>query len=294
MTNPIYTTEARILNAEGFNSALSRVTPAPSTAYAFIGKNDAWPLDSNGDEIIPTPLDQLNGHEQETRDSLLALKRITASDVAHVIPRYNWTENTVYSQYSNDDALLFTKNFYVVTSDFNVYKCLDNNSGGLSTIEPSGSSTSTFVTADGYTWKFMYDIPVGLATKFVSESWIPVSTGSTKSSLQEATETAATYSIGDPIGGHGSSAFQELGAFRLMAAISFTGTESNTFPVNDDFRQVGVLFDPELSGGGAGTASVYAASSIDTNSGRLMYIENRASITRSATQEEDIKIVIEF
>ena len=33
-------------------------------------------------------------------------------------------------------------------------KCLFNNKGASSTVEPSGTSTSTLSTADGYKWKF--------------------------------------------------------------------------------------------------------------------------------------------
>ena len=40
--------------------------------------------------------------------------------------------------------------------------------------------------------------------------------------------------------------------------------------------------------------SGYSASEIDHDSGDILYIENRAPITRAADQTENIKLVIEF
>lgn len=65
-------------------------------------------------------------------------------------------------------------NFYVLTEDYNVYKCLDNNNNALSTSKPLGTSTSPISTADGYVWKFMYTVPINLRSKFLSEEQMPV------------------------------------------------------------------------------------------------------------------------
>jgi hypothetical protein len=64
--------------------------------------------------------------------------------------------------------------FYIMTEDFNVYKCLDNNNNARSTIKPLGSSVAPIQTADGYVWKFMYNVPINLRNKFLSDTQIPV------------------------------------------------------------------------------------------------------------------------
>lgn len=69
--------------------------------------------------------------------------------------------------------------FYVVTDEFNVYKCIDNNLGALSTIKPFGTTSDTVSLSDGYIWKFLYTIPIALRTKFLTESYIPVITALT-------------------------------------------------------------------------------------------------------------------
>lgn len=64
--------------------------------------------------------------------------------------------------------------FYVMTDDFNVYKCLDNNGNSRSTNKPLGTDINPIVAADGYIWKYMYNVPINLRNKFLTESQIPV------------------------------------------------------------------------------------------------------------------------
>lgn len=64
--------------------------------------------------------------------------------------------------------------FYVVTDEFNVYKCLDNNNGVRSTYKPTTTTLEPIKTLDGYVWKFMYNIPINLRNKFVTDTHIPV------------------------------------------------------------------------------------------------------------------------
>ena len=65
-------------------------------------------------------------------------------------------------------------NFYVLTEDYNVYKCLDNNNNAPSVNKPLGTSVSPITTDDGYVWKFMYTVPINLRNKFLSDQQMPV------------------------------------------------------------------------------------------------------------------------
>ena len=69
---------------------------------------------------------------------------------------------------------LETSNFYVVTDEYNVYKCLDNNNNARSTYKPTGTQLDPIYTLDGYVWKFMYNIPINLRNKFYTDDYIPV------------------------------------------------------------------------------------------------------------------------
>lgn len=64
--------------------------------------------------------------------------------------------------------------FYVMTEDFNVYKCLDNNNNAQSLNKPLGTSVDPISTDDGYIWKYMYTVPINLRSKFLSDEYIPV------------------------------------------------------------------------------------------------------------------------
>jgi hypothetical protein len=100
----------------------------------------------------------------------------------HVVPRYDWVTGTVYDMYDDTDTNLIEDDFYVLTDDFNVYKCLYNNDGGASTTKPTGTSTTSFSTADGYVWKYMYTVGTADALKFLTNDYMPVRTDATVSS----------------------------------------------------------------------------------------------------------------
>lgn len=65
--------------------------------------------------------------------------------------------------------------FYVMTDEFNVYQCLDNNKGAQSIFKPLSTSVDPIKYPDGYIWKFMYTIPASLRNKFITTSYIPIS-----------------------------------------------------------------------------------------------------------------------
>ena len=66
--------------------------------------------------------------------------------------------------------------FYVITDEYNVYSCLDNDNGAVSFDRPIGTTIDPIKSLDGYIWKFLYTIPIALRTKFLTESYIPVVT----------------------------------------------------------------------------------------------------------------------
>ena len=176
--------------------------------YLGIGRPQAFATQTRGDSRTeaqgsdtspPTPIDSVY-EEFNTFNELLAAKKVTSSDASICIPRRNWTTGTTYDYYRHDyghfvtgstssvqtansgATTLFDSNFYVMTDDFNVYKCLDNNSDAASTVKPSGTSTSILSTGDGYKWKYMYTLSASQQTNFLSTDFMGVATNSTVSS----------------------------------------------------------------------------------------------------------------
>ena len=190
----IITNKFRVHNAEQFKDSFSS-----DTFYLGIGRPQAFAdnqaFNDGTDTNPPTPNDDV-GSEYYAYDDLLSAKKVSGTDVSLVIPRRNWTSGTVYDYYRHDygninsagstitadssATNLFDATFYVMNSTFDVYKCIDNNSGGTSTTEPTGNkTTSTFTTADSYVWKYMYTLTASEQSNFVSTDFIHVSTEST-------------------------------------------------------------------------------------------------------------------
>jgi len=173
----IVTNKFRIHNSEQFLEAFSETSG--TNQYIFIGKVSPW-LDAssvNIDSAPPSPTDTVENTEYGHWDDMILAKRCISGDVSHVVNRYNWTTGTVYDQFDSQDATLYSKPFFVVTEDFNVYKCMYNNHGVQSTVMPSSINTSAGVsetTSDGYKWKYLYTITAADALKFITTSFVPV------------------------------------------------------------------------------------------------------------------------
>lgn len=197
------TKKLRLHNAEQFFESFNEA--AETNMYIFIGRSNEWPDDSTP----PTPLDTVEQVEYDPWKTMLSMKRITPSDVSFAIPRVDWTSGTVYVPYSSD-SVFNTSDFYVMTDDYNIYKCMDNNGGVASTSKPIGTSENFLTTADGYTWKYMYSISGGDALKFVSSAYIPVkyltaNNGTAQWTVQQAATNGSIETLQVTTGG---SAYQ--------------------------------------------------------------------------------------
>ncbi len=182
--------------------------------FLWIGKVDQWKeyiddkvvvdqcdcdcptcVNNNGTLITVEYGDSKNPHrdpdgayanETTMRDNIAYIHKISADDISVVAPNHLWKSGTFYTQWDNTKDLtkLSSDNpFYVVNSDYQVFKCLFNNKkinvDGTyeltpSTVEPRGVSYDPIETLDGYLWKYMYTVPLTKRTKFYNSRWIPV------------------------------------------------------------------------------------------------------------------------
>lgn len=159
------------------NSFITDIRNNRNGYYLFAARSQPWANSSGGDDdsAVLSTNSSVAQVEQTVYDDLLFGKLIADGDVSFVVPRKNWTANTVYAAYNQNDANLYSKDFYVVTDNFEVYKCIDNNDGANSTVKPSLTSTSgVFKTGDGYVWKYMYTVDPASNTKFTTTSYVPV------------------------------------------------------------------------------------------------------------------------
>jgi len=159
------------------NSFITDIRNNRNGYYMFAARSQPWANSTGQDDdtAVLATNNSIAQVELSVYDDLLYGKLLVDSDVNNLIPRYNWTSNTVYSSYSQNDPQIFDKQFFVVTDKFEVYKCIDNNRGAKSVVKPTLTSTSgTFQTGDGYTWKYMYTIDSASNTKFTTTNYIPV------------------------------------------------------------------------------------------------------------------------
>jgi hypothetical protein len=147
--------------------------------YMFASRAISWDDDTSPD--IPRDSEF---YQSSYRSDMLFVKRIGAADAVLLAPRYDWATGTIYDQYDDEYADLHPSysgatnladaKFFVITDEFNVYKCLDNNNNSPSTNKPTSTATDTFELDDGYIWKFMFQVGSADRTKFLSENFIPV------------------------------------------------------------------------------------------------------------------------
>lgn len=186
----IITEKFRLHNAEQFYESFAEASA--STYYLFIGKSTPFTSSTSGgdDNSPPVPHDDVTT-EFYKWDSMLAAKLISSSDVSYVIPRRTWANNTTYDMYEHDISSsntttsgatnLYDSTFFFMTSDYKVYKVLDNNGGvAYSGTEPTSTTTSPFELG-GYTLQYMYTITTSQVQKFLTSDFIPVVTDATVS-----------------------------------------------------------------------------------------------------------------
>lgn len=143
--------------------------------FAIVGKQTPW---NAGTEVVPTPAQAIRDFVKVYDNGVIA-KRMSVNDTSFVIPRIDWTSNTVYSRAGCTTCPSGTP-FYVMNNKYQVFKCLDYNGGIASTDEPEIYLNSTsleepyLLTADGYKWKYLYTLSQTQQDKFLTADWMPV------------------------------------------------------------------------------------------------------------------------
>ena len=114
----IITENFRVFSAAEWIESVSNT----NRLYLTVGRPQNWPAE-------PTPPTPINNEYQDLIywAETIALKRILPTDYKQVAKRYDWSAGVVYTQYDNLSSNIYGSNFYVLTVDNNVYKCISNN-----------------------------------------------------------------------------------------------------------------------------------------------------------------------
>jgi hypothetical protein len=173
-----------------------------SSVYCFLSKVDPWP-----DDNAPPAPSQTQAAIKQTFKNIFVAKRVQTNDLSPVIERFDWTDGVVYDYY-RDDVDMFevdgdnklVRKFYIKNQYDQVFKCLWNGNGSPSTSEPyfepgNYGVNNIYYGADGYKWKFMYNVDIGTAQKFMDNNWLPCPVGANTPDPSLELTTAGAGSI---------------------------------------------------------------------------------------------------
>ena len=150
--------------------------------YIGIGRSETW------NNSTDTPPDAAPDRETVLgfQSGLQGVKVV--NDLSYVVPRYNWSAGSIYSAWSNKHHSETTigalqdlpGSYYVITDEQNVYVCLqqgmtDEGVVRNSLYKPTEITPAPFEAGpDGYVWKFLYNVGVYNARRYLTSEWIPV------------------------------------------------------------------------------------------------------------------------
>jgi len=174
MSNQIKPVYFGLHMAKQFHESVSEA--ANSTYYVFAGRPAPY---SNNDVVLP-PDNNVTNVDYDVYDTMVFGKRVTPTDVALMIPRYEWNEGATFESYRDNIDLTGKRYFCCVNAvaQYHVFKVIDNNGGAPSTIQPAIEQTAAddkfYQTSDGYVWKYMFTVPKATFDKFATPDAMPV------------------------------------------------------------------------------------------------------------------------
>lgn len=274
---------------------------APSSNYTTLSGSFSVEKISIGDTVTGSGI-PVNTVVTAVTPTELTISNYTTAAVSSV---------TISCLSANGYDSLDKAKFYVVTSDRNVYKCIDNNNNSLSTVKPYATTHEVFQTVDGYIWKFMYTIPNSLVNKFMTTEYIPVTT-SVKSAYYSRGSIYSVnilnygnnYTLGDEIVITGDG-YQRYNPYRILTisidnpGYGYTSAptvtidppfnsiswQSETLFTSNSYVSVGNYIYEVISGGLSGIdAPTYTGDDVFTNGAMtLRFTGYKLSATASLT-----------
>lgn len=188
----VYSKNLQVYNAEQFKRSV--VSQPDNFVYFTFGRVKPWANDAE-----PAQANTSISYFYDVWKNMLGAKKIQGNDIKLAIKRNNWEANTVYDAYDDCGCSLLQNNpnskFYIVTDDWNIYKCLSNNNGSISSVKPESTiATAVEQTTDNYVWKYMYSLSDEDRLRFVTNDYIPIkSLNEDDGSLQWQVQSSAIF-----------------------------------------------------------------------------------------------------
>ena len=298
-------------------SVISEIISNISRYYYVYCHPGQWQNESIVEEVSDS-----FSYENETRNEALIYKQIDSNDICAVVPRYDYVSGRTFDMYDvytssrpahSGATALENAEFYCLTDDFNVYKCLFNNNNKPSSIRPTGTSVNPIRLDDGYIWKYMYTVPLSVRNKFLTSTQMPVV--NSLSNQFYSNGSIVSYTIENPgkkyprtsykitgfkivDGGANYTAQPTItisnpdipgGVAATVAAINITNGTITSITMNN--QGSGYSYPPLITVSGGGTSSGLRQAVLEPIVERLGNVFTRLDITGDGNLEENPYVV---
>ena len=211
-------------------SVISEIISNISRYYYVYCHPGQWTNESIVEEVSDS-----FSYENETRNEALLYKQIDSNDICAVVPRYDYVSGRTFDMYDvytssspaySGATALENAEFYCLTDDFNVYKCLFNNNNKPSSIRPTGTSVNPIRLDDGYIWKYMYTIPLSVRNKFLTATQMPVANSLSNQFYSKG--SIVSYTIENPGKKYPRTSYKIIGFSIIDAGANYTSAPTIT------------------------------------------------------------------
>ena len=176
------------LQAYNINNSLGLSTGNNSAIQDFVDEQLQILRPESYYYIMASSVDKNNNilnTQKEKRDfqrRVIFGNKVTDADVRYMFYKNNWVSGTTYDDFDDKEDVTLMNTTVTVPDDegnYLVFKCLENNSGGASTVTPSLSgidpaSYEFIATADNYVWKYMFAVSASEAAIYQTTDSLPL------------------------------------------------------------------------------------------------------------------------
>lgn len=253
--------------------------------YVFAGRPEAW----DNEAVPPVPGDSVRETEFNIYDTMVFGKAVSQSDVAFMVPHYPWVQGQVFAQYDDHDEDLHDKNFFVTvdnTTEYHVFKCLNNNRNSPSTVPPQRTETAEddiyYSTSDGYQWKYLYSIPLSVYRKFAVSGHVPVieNANTTGNAVPGAIDVILVEEPGSRYNSYASGYFTEIA---VSGDTTVYGIDPTSSANTDFYKECAIKI---VEGAGEGQQRQIAEYSVQGGFKRIWLTQPFAELPTSTSRYE--------
>jgi len=282
--------------------------------YVTFGRgSDTWSSIENNTNFQPPMPVNSTLYKSDFYKLIDYYTKINNTNIKLVTERVDWQPNNSYDLYSliitnsTNDNLDIT----IPNTGYGVYKCVSKSSDNIESVNYptyNNGGMASIDTEDGYSWEYMYSIPLEMIENYTTKEYIPVPAPS-----DLVTDTNILY-WGLDLVNYTRFDINSLSYKLNVSKIMIHALLSDSDPVSV-YRQIGIVSNPweyalmvdqnfpdgiDSSQSGwkiqtklADNAS-YLSSEILQETGQLIYMENRPPIEHSPGEIQKIQIVIGF